>query len=247
MTTFSIPKQIVMVRAANERTRSSLMGKLCPNRGSYPFISTLNLSHLHLMPSRSSVCKSLKLRSNEPALCFTDSKRIVPVKSKWDKSNWEASHVQCNTRSNYGIFSLFLISVIIFNNAAKSGFRVIWISFHLKVIQASVIGMGRVRLRWCRWRSLTVNDKTNEPQSNDPETDRKGESQNIPGHSHKQYLNERWSGDHGCQRDRMWFTIWFVMGIHDPLRLGCRVSFAMEIFYICVHQCFIIFMCASVI
>ena len=44
-----------------------------------------------------------------------------------------------------------------------------------------------------------------------------------------------------------WFTIWFVMGTHDPLRLVSRVSLAMEICIICVHQCFIIYECASVI
>ena len=38
-----------------------------------------------------------------------------------------------------------------------------------------------------------------------------------------------------------------VMETHESLRLGSGVCVAMEIFYICVHECFIIFMCASVI
>ena len=128
----------------------------------------------------------------------TDSKWIVPVKSKWDKSmsmrfpsapqpialpNWDtrwhsiddASDLRRNARSNYGVFFLFLLSDIFSNNAKKSGFRIIWVSFSLTVIPMSLTCIGRVRLRWCQSWTLTVKDQMNEPQTNDRETGRKGE------------------------------------------------------------------------
>ena len=197
-------KVLSMMRKLQE-IRSSLMEKYCPNRGACRFEltsslhSTCNLSNLLPNPSWSSVSKSLKLIFIEWALGGTDSKRIVPVKSKWDESmytrlplalrsralpNWDtrwhlnddASDIRYDARSNYRIFSLFLISEMTLSNAAKSGLRIIWISSDLSAIPIPFIGMSGVRLRWCPSRNLTVNDQKNAPQTNDRETGRKGEN-----------------------------------------------------------------------